>query len=120
VCQVGIAQQAVADALTAPDADADVARATAIWQERADVVLEQLAAYPCVRPDGGWSVLVDASELGLTPADLSARLFERGRVAATPMTGWGPSGERYLRLVYANEPVERLRDLGERFRTALA
>ncbi len=120
VCQVGIAQQAVADALSAPDADADVARATAVWKERADVVLEQLAAYPCVRPDGGWSVLVDAAELGLSPAGLSARLFEHGRVAATPMTGWGPSGERYLRLVYANEPVERLRDLGERFRSALA
>ena len=119
VCQVGIAQQAVAAALSAPDADADVALATAIWQERADVVLEQLAGYPCVRPDGGWSALVDAHRLGLTPAELSARLFERGRVAATPMTGWGPSGERYLRLVYANEPVERLRDLGERFRTAL-
>jgi aspartate/methionine/tyrosine aminotransferase len=120
VCQVGIAQQAVADALSAPDADDDVARATAIWQERANVVLEQLATYPCVPPDGGWSVLVDAAELGLTPAELSARLFDRGRVAATPMTGWGPSGERYLRLVYANEPVERLRDLGERFRDALA
>ncbi len=35
------------------------------------------------------------------------------------MTGWGPSGERYLRLVYANEPVERLGDLAERFRAAL-
>ncbi len=35
------------------------------------------------------------------------------------MTGWGPSGEAYLRLVFANEPVERLRDLGTRFDAAL-
>jgi aspartate/methionine/tyrosine aminotransferase len=119
VCQVGIAQQAVADALNAPDAHADVAAATATWRHRADVVLEQLAGYPCIRPDGGWSLLVDAAQLDLTPGELSHRLFTRARVAATPMTDWGPTGERYLRLVYANEPVERLRQLGERFRLAL-
>lgn len=118
VCQVGLAQQAVAAALTAPDAAADVAAATATWQERSETVLAELAAYPAVRPDGGWSLLVDTAELGLSPTDASARLFERGRVAATPMAGWGPSGERYLRLVFANEPVERLRGLGERFARA--
>ena len=48
----------------------------------------------------------------------SRRLFTRAEVAATPMTGWGPSGERYLRLVFANEPVERLSDLRARFDTA--
>jgi aspartate/methionine/tyrosine aminotransferase len=42
-----------------------------------------------------------------------------GWVAATPMGGWGPSGDRYLRLVFANEPVERLHDLRERFAAAL-
>lgn len=119
VCPVGIAQRAVAAALAAPDADADVAAATAVWRERAEVVLDQLRDYPCVRPDGGWSLLLDTSELGLTPAELSARLLDRGRIAATSMAGWGPSGDRYLRLVYANEPVERLRQLRDRFRVAL-
>ena len=119
VCQVGIAQQAVAAALAAADADADVATATRIWRERRDTVLDQLADYPCVLPDGGWSLLVDTTRLGLTPAEASARLFDRAKVATTPMTGWGPSGESYLRIVFANEPVERLADLGSRFRTAL-
>jgi aspartate/methionine/tyrosine aminotransferase len=50
---------------------------------------------------------------------VSRRLFERGEVAATPMTGWGPSGQRYLRLVFANEPAERLGDLRSRFDAAL-
>lgn len=119
VCQVGIAQQAVAAALTAPGADDDVAAATTTWQQRAEVVLEELADYPCIRPDGGWSLLLDAAALDLRPEQLSDRLLRRAGVAATPMTGWGPSGERYLRLVYANEPVGRLRQLGERFRRAL-
>lgn len=119
VCQVGIAQQAVAAGLSAPDADADVADATRIWHDRCETVLDQLAAYPCVRPDGGWSLLVDTTQLGLTPAAASARLFDRAKVATTPMDGWGPSGESYLRIVFANEPAYRLADLGERFRTAL-
>lgn len=118
VCQVGIAQQAVAAALSAPNADADVAAATRVWRERCDIVLEQLADYPVIRPDGGWSLLIDTTQLGLSPAAAAQRLFERGRVAATPMDGWGPSGERYLRLVFANEPADRLRDLRERFRAA--
>ncbi len=119
VCQVGLAQQAVAAALDAPDAEADVAAATATWRARSELVVAQLAGYPVIRPDGGWSLLIDTGQLGLTPAEASHRLFERGRVAATPMNGWGPSGEKYLRLVFANEPVERLGDLGERFAVSL-
>jgi aspartate/methionine/tyrosine aminotransferase len=119
VCQVGIAQAAVAAALADPDADADVAAAAAVWQRRCQVVLDQLDGYPAVRPDGGWSLLIDTGPLGLTPAEASRLLFDRGKVAATPMDGWGPSGAGYLRLVFANEPAERLADLGDRFRRAL-
>ncbi|MBB5776010.1 pyridoxal phosphate-dependent aminotransferase [Nonomuraea jabiensis] len=119
VCQVGLAQDAVATALDAPDADADVAAATAEWQRRCETILNQLAAYPVVRPHGGWSLLLDTRPLGLTPAELSRRLFDRAKVAATPMDGWGPSGGHYLRLVFANEPVERLTGLGDRFRLAI-
>ena len=119
VCQVGIAQAAVAAALTAADADADVTAATAVWQQRCQTILSQLAGYPAVRPHGGWSLLVDARPLGLTPAALSRRLFDDGKVAATPMDGWGPSGAHYLRLVFANEPSKRLAGLGDRFRRTL-
>ncbi|MGK5553849.1 pyridoxal phosphate-dependent aminotransferase [Actinomadura kijaniata] len=119
VCQVGLAQDAVAAALRAPDADRDVAAATAEWRRRCETVLRQLSGYPLIRPHGGWSLLVDAAALGLTPAALSERLLRRGRVAATPMDGWGPSGERYLRLVFANEGTDRLADLAERFRVAV-
>ena len=61
VCQVGIAQQAVAAALADPGADADVAAATAVWRRRCEVVLDQLSGYPAVRPDGGWSLLIDTA-----------------------------------------------------------
>ena len=120
VCQVGIAQQAVAAALRHPGAAGDVAAATRIWQERCELILSELAGYPCVRPDGGWSLLIDCDPMGLSSGEASQRLFTRGEVAATPMTGWGPSGGRYLRLVFANEPVERLSGLRARFDAAFA
>lgn len=120
VCQVGIAQQAVAAALSAPDAEADVRAFADTLAARCAVVMDQLAGYPFVRPGGGWSLLVDARPLGMTPAALSERLMRHGRVAATPMDGWGPSGAHHLRLVFANEPIARLRDLRARFEAALA
>ena len=120
VCQVGIAQQAVAAALNHPGSGADVAAATRVWQQRCTVVLDQLAGYPCVRPHGGWSLLIDTRSMGLAPGEASRRLFTRAQVAATPMTGWGPSGRRYLRLVFSNEPAERLTDLRARFDTAFS
>lgn len=119
-CQVGLGQEAVAAALSASDAEEDVARATGIWAERSRTIQDQLRGYPLVPPHGGWSLLLDTRPLGLTPAALSDRLLRHGRVAATPMDGWGPSGEHYLRFVFSNEPVDRLRDLGERVRRALA
>jgi len=120
VCQVGIAQQAVAAALRHPDSAADVAAATLLWQHRCDHILDQLTGYPCIRPAGGWSLLIDCAGIGIPAARASQLLFSRGEIAATPMTGWGPSGDRYLRLVFANEPVERLGDLRTRFDAALA
>jgi aspartate/methionine/tyrosine aminotransferase len=119
VCQVGVAQDAVAAALSAPDADADVAAATAEWHRRCRTVLQELAGYPVIPPHGGWSLLLDTRPLGLTAAQLSQLLFDRAKIATTPMDGWGPSGPHHLRIVFANEPVERLTGLGDRFRRAL-
>ncbi|MGZ4662574.1 MAG: aspartate aminotransferase, partial [Arthrobacter sp.] len=75
---------------------------------------------PFVVPDGGWSLLLDAEALGMRAADLSRRLLSEGRIAATPMTAWGQDvAPRYVRLVYATEPITRLRGVGQRVRAAL-
>lgn len=118
VCQVGIGMPGAAAALTA--ADDGVAAATAIWQARRDIIVKECADLPVVRPDGGWSLLVDTMALGMDPAEASRLCFEKGRIAATPMTGWGAPERagRYLRFVFANEPVERLAGIRERLRQA--
>ena len=118
VCQVGIGMPGAAAALTAEDDG--IAAAVAELQARRDVILAELSDLPAVRPDGGWSLLIDTVALGMSPADASQRLFEQGKVAATPMTGWGSeeNAGRYLRFVFANEPRERLAGLRERVRAA--
>ena len=118
VCQVGIGMPGAAAALTADDDG--IAAAVAEWQARRDLILAELSDLPVVRPDGGWSLLIDTVALGMSPADASQRLFETGKVATTPMTGWGSDDHagRYLRFVFANEPCERLIGLRERLRAA--
>jgi aspartate/methionine/tyrosine aminotransferase len=99
--------------------DDEVARGTREWQRRRDETLRQLEGLPIVPPHGGWSALLDTQAIGIAPAELSARLLDH-KVAATPMTGWGGDvAARYLRFVFSNEPVDRLRLLGDRVRAAL-
>ncbi|KFG95076.1 aspartate aminotransferase [Burkholderia paludis] len=116
VCQVGIAMAGATAALTATDDG--VAQAVAEWEARRDFLMDALADLPVIRPHGGWSMLLDTRRLGIEPADASKRLLEHGKVAATPMSGWGPGADRYLRFVFANESVSRLTDIRERIRRA--
>jgi aspartate/methionine/tyrosine aminotransferase len=117
VVPVGIAQDAAAIALersrtTLPAYVAEL-------QARRDAVLEALQGLPVGVPRGGWSLLLRVTEFGLDGAAMSQRLLEQG-VCATAMAGWGEThGAQYIRFVYANEPVARLRSLGRRVRDAL-
>lgn len=117
VCPVGIAQQAAA--LAVETDDDGIAACTATWQRRHDAVVQALAPdFGVIPAQGGWSLLIDFAGHGLTGAEASRRLLAEG-VAATSMENWGlEDTARYLRLVIANEPVERLRDLGARFARA--
>jgi aspartate/methionine/tyrosine aminotransferase len=98
----------------------DLAAANREWQRRRDETLHQLAGLPVVPAAGGWSLLMNTQVLGVSPADLSARLIEQ-KVAATPMRGWGGEvADQHIRFVFSNEPIERLALLGDRVRRALA
>lgn len=118
VTATGIAQAAAAAALDLPD-DALTA-VVREWQRRRDVVVDQLRDWSIVPAAGGWSMLLDVGARGYDSFTASGRLLERGKVAATPMRDWGErNGDRFVRLVFSNEPVERLATLGERVRRAL-
>jgi len=117
VCQTGIAMGAVATAIN--DADDGIATFVGELQARRDLIVGELSDFRVIPPQGGWSLLVDVSPLGLDGPEASKLLLERGKIAATPMINWGTSHcANYVRLVFSNEPVERLRGIGDRFRQA--
>jgi aspartate/methionine/tyrosine aminotransferase len=88
-------------------------------QRRRDETLRQLDGLPAVGAAGGWSLLLDVAALDLDCVEVSDRLLEH-RVAATPMRGWGGElGDRHVRFVFSNEPVDRLALLGERVHRVL-
>ncbi len=117
VVPVGIAQDAVATALE--NSRESLGTYVAELQARRDVLVEELADLPFGIPAGGWSLLLRVSDFGIDGATMSARLFQES-VCATAMSGWGKShGDQYIRFVFANEKVSRLKGLGARVRTAL-
>ena len=117
VCQTGIAMGAVATAINGDDDG--ITNAVAELEERRDLILSELVDYGVIPPHGGWSLLVDVSPLGLTGPEASAALLKKGRIAATAMANWGGDHcANYVRLVFSNEPVSRLRGIGDRFRQA--
>jgi len=117
VVPVGIGQDAVAIALER--STEDIIPYVAELQARRDVLLEELKGLPVGVPEGGWSMLLRVSDFGIDGEEMSRRLLEQD-ICATPMTGWGVAhGAQYIRFVFANEPVARLRGVGARIRTAL-
>jgi aspartate/methionine/tyrosine aminotransferase len=118
VTPTGIAQ---AGARAALETEADgVADSVAEWQRRRDTVMEQLTAFRVIPAAGGWSVLIDVAALRYDSFTASRLLLEGGKIAATPMRDWGDSDcDRYVRLVFANEPVKRLAELRDRVNRAL-
>ncbi len=118
VCQTGIAMGAVATAMN--DENDGIAPFVIELQARRDLIIEEIADFDVIPPLGGWSLLVDVSRLGLDGPAASRLLLEKGKIAATPMNNWGGAHcANYVRLVFSNEPLDRLQGIGDRFRRAL-
>jgi aspartate/methionine/tyrosine aminotransferase len=112
-CPVSIARHAAAAVLRGDQSH--VAECVAELERRRDTMLDGLPGWPFVKPAGGWSMLLDVSQLGFEPEEASQLLLEESQIAATGMRGWGGEvAERYVRFVYSAEPVERLEEIPER------
>ena len=118
VCQTGIAMGAAAAAIKDPNDGIETS--VREWKRRRDVAVEELKDFDVIPPDGGWSFLVDVSPLDMDAPTASKRLLDKGKIATTPMVNWGSNNStRYVRIVFSNEPVERLKGLGKRFKDSL-
>src|SRR5919201_7126258 len=113
---VSIARRAAAAVLRGDQGH--VAECLAELERRRDTMLDGLAGWPFVKPAGGWSMLLDVSELDFAPEEASRILLDDAQIAATGMRGWGAEvAERYVRFVFSAEPVERLAEIPERLAT---
>jgi aspartate aminotransferase len=75
------------------------------FEMRRDLIVEGLNGIPgvsCVLPEGAFYVFPCIKELGQSSAVLQSRLLDEAGVACLAGTSFGPWGEGYLRLSYAN------------------
>lgn len=115
VTPTGIAQSAARAALKSPTTN--LKQYITEWETRRNTVIDQLEGYPLIAASGGWSMLLEVAKMGLDSFAASRLLLEKGKIAATPMRDWGEeNGDRFVRLVFSTEPVERLTQLRERMR----
>lgn len=114
VTPVGISQMGALEALKTNEMD--IYKSVQVWEARRNIVNKQLQNYDMIPAAGGWSQLLNVTKLGMTAEQASELLLQKGKVAVTPMTNWGErNSSQFIRLVFSNEPVERLETLGERF-----
>ncbi len=107
-------QEAAIAALGSDDAVTDALRA--MYRERREVLVGGLASVglPCEPPAGTFYVWVPVPR-GQTAAALATRCLTEAGVVVTPGTGFGESGEGYIRLTLCS-PSDRLREAVERLR----
>ena len=113
----GITQAGATAALAGPqDWQAEAVQTYARGQA---ALLEAALASPrlsAIAAEGGYYCLLDTTATGVPGTDFAARLLAEHDVAVTPMQGWGADdfGEHLVRLIFTNEPEERLREAGRR------
>ena len=74
---------------------------------------DKLAAIPA---EGGYYCLLDTQRTGIDAVEFAERALAEEQVAVTPMQGWGSDdfGTFLVRLIFTNEPEDRLREAGRR------
>ena len=94
----------------------DVARMNREYRARRDVIVAGINAIPGLTartPEGAFYLFVNIRETGLSSEAFAMRLLEEGRVALSPGSAFGPSGEGYVRISYASS-IDNLRKGVER------
>ena len=75
------------------------------YQRRRDYAVKainEIEGISCQCPKGAFYIFINCKSLGMTSADLSAYLLENAKIALVPGDVFGPGGEGYLRMSFAN------------------
>ncbi len=116
-CTADFTQWAALQAINGPQDH--VAAMVAEYQRRRDRLvlgLNSIDGVHCQTPAGAFYVFPNVRAFGRRSAELADLLLEEAGVALLPGTAFGPQGEGFLRLCYANSienierAIERIRD----------
>jgi aspartate/methionine/tyrosine aminotransferase len=102
-CTAAFTQVAGVEALTGPQEMVD--EVVAEYQQRRDIMvkgLNQIPGVTCRRPQGAFYLFPNVSSFGVPSKELAMRILDESGVALLSGTDFGPHGEGYLRLCYAN------------------
>ena len=89
------------------------------FQNRRDIIYEGINAIDglsCVKPRGAFYAFVNIQGTGLSSEEFATRLLEEKHVGLVPGTGFGASGEGFVRISYATSTEnirEGIRRIGE-------
>lgn len=116
-CTASFTQIAGIEAITGPQDMVD--RMVEKFQTRRDCMISGLNAISgvsCQTPQGAFYAFPNVSSFGISSKELSMRILDEAGVALLAGTDFGPHGEGYLRLCYANslknieQALKRLQD----------
>ena len=114
-CTATFTQRAGVEALT--QRPAEVAAMLRQFRSRRDRIvagLNQIEGVSCVMPRGAFYAFPNVKRLGMRSAALNDALLNEAGVACLAGTAFGPMGEGYLRLSYANS-LENIEEALRRF-----
>jgi aspartate/methionine/tyrosine aminotransferase len=113
-------QVAGIEALTGPQDMVD--RVVVEYQRRRDTMIAGLNAIPgitCRTPQGAFYAFPNVSSFGISSTELAMMILDGTGVALLSGTDFGPHGEGYLRLCYANS-MENIENALERLKAFFA
>ena len=119
-CTATFTQYAGLEALTGPQTR--VEENLNVLEKKRDLIVDGLNSIDgvsCSYPKGAFYAFPDVSSFQTSSAELADYLLEEAGVALLPGTAFGPAGEGYLRLCYANS-YQRLEEALERVSNSLS
>lgn len=97
-------QWAGVEALTNPKTEEYLDEMVAEFQRRRDTVyrmINEIDGISCVKPRGAFYAFINIKKTGMSSEEFSNLLLEKKHVGMVPGTGFGDSGEGFVRLSYA-------------------
>ena len=102
-CAVSFGQAAAVVALR--DEGDEVAEMVREYQRRRDYAVKainEIDGLSCLKPKGAFYIFINCKALGMKSAELADYLLEHAKIALVPGDVFGPGGEGYLRMSFAN------------------